>query len=275
MKRGQTMLLEELSTDPLIIRARAFATVAATIPQYSTLKIMTVQESRDARRRNLLLWNSRLLWEAANYVRPGLLEAGKAIRLSAAWSVESTSVELGLLCDDPDPEIACVAKRNLRLKQRSIDRECERQRRNKKRKHYRAKSGMNEVQRRVGPRKNLQKDDYVAVLREIAQLVARNIDKAHHFGLMAECRFGAERLQLLVSAEGYERATDVGIRALNETSAAWPWPLLRETSTPSNPDDSYYSSYECPQCFHNGLDMTSSPPPTCQRCGTPIQHWDL
>lgn len=108
--------------------------VAAAIPERRSHPLWepTKAERDNEKRRNALIWDSRLLFDTVRYVRPGLLEADQITRLTAAltWSTVS---ELELLCADPDRDVAVAAARTIGLVRRSIERERTRRRDSEKR----------------------------------------------------------------------------------------------------------------------------------------------
>ncbi|MEB0304389.1 hypothetical protein QN345_03460 [Cryobacterium sp. 10I1] len=76
-------------------------------------------------------------------------------------------------------------------------------------------------------------------------------------------------------ANDYSNLANDYSEALRVAAADWPWPHLRAPSVPSSSDDTFYSSYDCPECFHDGTDLVFPAPPTCQRCGVFVEHVPL
>ena len=84
----------------------------------------------------------------------------------------------------------------------------------------------------------------------------------------------AQRRNRALADDYWDLANEFAL-ALREATAYWPWPHLRPASVPGPSDDKFYSSYDCPQCFHAGTDMVRQAPPTCQRCGARVDHVPL
>jgi hypothetical protein len=97
--------------------------------------------------------------------------------------------------------------------------------------------------------------------------IAFNYDARVHRGC------GEDRYRAL--AEEHSVLASEFASALREAAAKWPWPHVRAPSLPFSSDDECYSSYDCPECFHDGTDMIFPAPPTCQRCGVYVEHVPL
>ncbi|TFC26421.1 hypothetical protein E3O53_07950 [Cryobacterium sp. TMT2-18-3] len=84
----------------------------------------------------------------------------------------------------------------------------------------------------------------------------------------------AQRHNRALADDYWELAKEFAL-AHREATSYWPWPHLRPPSVPGPSDEKSYISYDCRQCFHAGTDMVSIAPPTCQRCGTRVEHVPL
>jgi hypothetical protein len=87
--------------------------------------------------------------------------------------------------------------------------------------------------------------------------------------------FSEEQRRNRALADDYWDLAEEFALAHREATSCWPWPHLRPPSVPGPSDEKFYSSYDCPQCFHDGTDMTFPAPPTCQRCGARVEHVPL
>jgi hypothetical protein len=119
-----------LSTHNALARAFGLRAVAAAVAPRRTHALYEPSraEKKNEKRRSKAEWDSRLLFEEAKYVRDGLLAADLDTRSRVAFNRFSTTYELALLCNDPDPVVASYATRSLRLVSREIERERKRRR---------------------------------------------------------------------------------------------------------------------------------------------------
>ena len=107
-----------------------------------------------------------------------------------------------------------------------------------------------------------------------ARIIELKKTDSHHDRL-AHRGYGEEqRRNRALSDDSWHLANEFA-EALREAASYWPWPHLRPPSVPVSSDDKFYSSYDCPECFHDGTDMVLPAPPTCQRCGARVDHVPL
>jgi hypothetical protein len=98
---------------------------------------------------------------------------------------------------------------------------------------------------------------------------------AYRYDVLVSRGYGEQRKRDRALAEDSADLASKFARALSEEAARWPWPHVRVPTVPACHDDLFYSSYDCPECFHDGTDKTIAAPPTCQRCGAAVEHVPL
>jgi hypothetical protein len=262
-------------------RALALTAVAATIPQRRNISMpaATAVERANERRRAALIWDSRLLLEAAHYIRPGLKDADDETKFTVAHS-RSTTFELALLGADSDQKISEAAARSLRLVSAEIGRERTSRAAKEKRLADRIRQQANQplsddTQPTISKKDQMKLDQtaFVAELHKINARIISNERTAYALGRKADKGYGEERQLNLARADHYHDAAGVEKRRRTALSNAWPWPFQREQAVPTNKDETSRWSYECQVCFHDALDCVREPPATCQRCGAPVEHW--